>query len=89
MMTLNNIRFFLSLGGLLGFTIAFASGLLAHNEIGVVLRDASIGCLFGALLMRGFLAVLHHSLREMEAEKGKETPALDDKSDEKIGVHNV
>ena len=39
-------------GGCLGFTLTTVTGLLAGRMPDLVLRDAAIGCLAGALLFR-------------------------------------
>ena len=73
-----NPKFYLSIGGFLGFSIALTSGLLAGNEIGIVLRDSSLGCLIGAILLRRFLHVMHANICSARLEKGKDTDSIDD-----------
>ncbi|MDD5350903.1 MAG: hypothetical protein PHQ12_11895 [Chthoniobacteraceae bacterium] len=65
------MKFFLLIGGTCGFLLAFGAGLLAGNEIMIVLRDGAIGCMAGALLMRGFSAVYLMSIKELAAERAK------------------
>lgn len=79
--SLLNPKFFLSMGGLLGFSIALAAGLLVGNELGVVIRDASIGCFIGAILLKRFLNVVCSNLCAAKLEKGKDTTAVDDNPD--------
>ncbi len=76
--SLFNPKFYLSIGGFLGFSIALASGLLAGNEVVIVLRDSSIGCLIGAVLLRRFLSVIQSSISSAKLEKGKDTDSIDD-----------
>ena len=45
-------------GGCLGFTLTTVTDLLAGRMPDLVLRDAAIGCLAGALLLRWFWATL-------------------------------
>ena len=57
------MKFFLLIGGFLGFTTAFASSCNAGNSPADALRDASIGCMAGALLFRGLHVVFMTTLR--------------------------
>lgn len=65
------MKFFLLLGGTAGFLLAFSSGLLAGNEVSIALRDGAIGCLAGALLMKGFHTVFIMCLHDMVAQKAR------------------
>lgn len=68
------MKYFLLIGGFSGFLIVFASGVSAGNDISCVLRNATVGCLCGALLMRGFRLLLTHQLRQVAAPQT--APAL-------------
>jgi hypothetical protein len=68
------MKFFLSLGGSIGFLGVFFSSLHAGNEIGFALRNGAIGCLAGAFLMRGFHRVMIFCIKSLVEE---ETNALD------------
>lgn len=57
------MKTFLLLGGCTGFTLTFAGSLHAGNAPAFALRDGSIGCLVGALLLRGLHAVYSASIR--------------------------
>jgi len=59
---------FLLIGGFCGFLIIFVSGIAAGNDLSYTLRNATIGCLCGALLMRGFRLLLTHQLRQATAQ---------------------
>ena len=48
------MKFFLVLGGAIGFLAAFFSALHGGSAIGYALRDGAVGCLAGAFLLRGF-----------------------------------
>lgn len=63
------MKFFLLLGGFFGFFIVFASGVSAGNDLSYVLRNATIGCMCGALLMRGFRMLLNHQVRQVASEQ--------------------
>ena len=78
-------KFFLSIGGLFGFSIAMGAGLLVGNELGIVIRDASIGCFIGAILMKRFLNVICSSISAARLEKGKDTSVVDDKTPDGAG----
>lgn len=64
------MKFFLSLGGSIGFLAAFFSALHAGSEVGFALRDGAIGCLAGAFLMRGFHYVMIFCIRSLVQEQG-------------------
>jgi hypothetical protein len=66
------MKFFLLIGGVSGFLLSFCAGLLAGNDIIIALRDGAIGCMAGALLMRGFSAVFLNAVKELAAERAKE-----------------
>lgn len=59
------MKYFLLIGGFFGFLIVFASGLAAGNDISITVRNATVGCVCGAMLMRGFRALLTHQLRQV------------------------
>lgn len=63
------MKFFTLLGGFTGFSLALAAGLHAGNAPAFALRDAGIGCLVGALLLRGLHAVMMRSIRSHLAER--------------------
>ena len=62
------MKFFLSLGGSIGFLGAFFSSLHAGSGIGFALRDGAVGCFVGALLMRGFHHVMIFCIKGLAAE---------------------
>lgn len=59
------MKYFLLIGGFGGFLMVFASGIAAGNDLSIVLRNATIGCLCGAILLRGFRLLLTHQLRQI------------------------
>ena len=63
METLAQSKFFIALGGFLGFTLTFASGILAGGHASDVLRDATIGCLICGLLVKMLMSVIHSNLQ--------------------------
>lgn len=65
------MKFFLLLGGTAGFLLAFSSGLMAGNEISIALRDGAIGCLAGALLMKGFHTIFMKCLHDLAAQQAR------------------
>jgi hypothetical protein len=66
------MKYFLLIGGGCGFLLAFGSGLFAGNEITTVLRDGTVGCMVGALLMRGFSGAFTSSLSALAAQRCEE-----------------
>lgn len=68
------MKYFLLVGGFCGFVIVFASGIAAGNDFSDVLRNAAVGCLAGAFLMRGFRMLLTYQLRQVTAQT--EEPSL-------------
>ncbi|MEA3213579.1 MAG: hypothetical protein QOE70_6636 [Chthoniobacter sp.] len=61
------MKYFLLIGGFCGFLTVFASGIAAGNDLSSVLSNATIGCLGGAFLMRGFRLLLMHQIRQLTA----------------------
>ena len=59
------MKYYLLIGGFWGFLMAFASGMAAGNDLAFVLRNAAIGCLAGALVLRGFRHLLAHQVRQV------------------------
>ncbi len=74
------MKFFLTLGGFLGFTLALAASLHAGNEPAFALRDGAIGCLVGAFILRLMHAVLLSSIRThiLERAEAEKAAALKD-----------
>lgn len=69
------MKHFLLIGGFCGFLIVFATGVAAGNNLTFVLRNATIGCLCGALLLRGFRLLLSHQLRQAVAVEAESSAA--------------
>lgn len=46
------MKYFLLVGGFIGFVVAFVSGWNAGNSPAVVLRDATVACFVGGMLFR-------------------------------------
>lgn len=65
------MKYFLLIGGFFGFFIVFASGVSAGNDLSDVLRNAMIGCMCGALLMRGLRMLLTHQVRQLATEQAR------------------
>ncbi|MCE9612530.1 MAG: hypothetical protein K8R23_20205 [Chthoniobacter sp.] len=58
------MKFFLLIGGFCGFALTFAASLHAENEVSFALRDGAMGCLGGALILRGFHFVVLQTIRD-------------------------
>jgi hypothetical protein len=65
------MKYFQLIGGFCGFILAFASSLSTGNEIAIALRDGAVGCLCGAILLRGFHSVLAWSVRDLAMERAR------------------
>jgi hypothetical protein len=63
------MKFFLTLGGSIGFLTIFFTELHAGNEIGFALRDGALGCLAGAFLLRGFHYVMMRCIKSLVLEQ--------------------
>ena len=65
------MRFFITMGGCIGFALTLASSLHAGNAPAFALRDAGIGCLAAAFLFRAahwaFFTSLQSHVRERAA----------------------
>ena len=65
------MKYFQLIGGFCGFVLAFASSLSTGNEVVIALRDGAVGCLCGALLLRGFHSVLAWSVQDFAMERNR------------------
>ncbi|WP_269799097.1 hypothetical protein [Geminisphaera colitermitum] len=62
--------------GFIGFTVVALAGLTAGRDPDLVLRDAAIGCLAGALVGRWFWSVLVSAMRETLLAQRQTQPLL-------------
>ena len=67
------MKYYLLLGGFMGFTLVFCASFYAGNHPPVALRDASFGCVIGALLFRLLHAAIISGFRDRVMEKNKQT----------------
>ena len=78
------MRFFIIVGGSIGFLLALASSFHAGNAPAFALHDGAIGCLFGAFLFQLGHRAYHSSLMvflDQRAEAIKQTyPASAEKA---------
>ena len=58
------MKFIFLAGGFAGFSLTTLTGFFAGRAPDLVLRDAAIGCLAGALLFRWFWSVFVQALTE-------------------------
>jgi hypothetical protein len=56
-------------GGFCGFVLALCGSISAGNEVAIALRDGAIGCVCGALLLRGFHSVVTWSVTDFALER--------------------
>jgi hypothetical protein len=71
------MKYFMLVGGFVGFFLTFTAGLLAGNHIDGTLVDAGIGCLVGAGLMRGFRHLYIRSLRAVVLDRARLSAAAE------------
>jgi len=73
------MKYFLLLGGFVGFVIAFSANLSAGNPASSGLMRGAAGCLIGALLLRGlhfiFMICVRGHIEILAAEAKKEADA--------------
>jgi len=80
------MKYFLLIGGFLGFAAVLIASYSAGNRPAVSLRDASIGCLVGALLFRMLHAAYLAGLKGCIADRARSSRA--DQGDEELeGSH--
>lgn len=71
------MKFIFLSGGFIGFALAAVAGLSAGRDAGLVLRDAAIGCLVGALLFRWFWSVVVKALGDTIERRRQEAKAAE------------
>ena len=69
------MKYFTLLGGFLGWSLTFLSSLCAGAETALALRDAMIGCLVGAALLRGFRHTILCHVRSLALSKNRDRGA--------------
>lgn len=70
------MQFIFLAGGFAGFALTSVTGLISGREPDLVLRDAAIGCLVGALVFRWFWNVLVKALTEaLKAKRAADAAA--------------
>jgi hypothetical protein len=70
------MKFFLSLGGSIGFLGSFFSALHGGAEVGFAIRDGAIGCLVGAFLFRGFHYVMFFCIKRLVQEQSAQASSI-------------
>ncbi len=73
------MKFIFLAGGFVGFSLTALAGLGAGRDAALVLRDAAIGCLVGALLFRWFWSVVVKALAETVERHRREALAAESK----------
>jgi len=72
------MRFIFLIGGFVGFALITLTGVMADRNIDLVLRDASIAALAGALLFRWFWAIFVRLLSQAVRSKRATRQAAED-----------
>lgn len=62
-------------GGFLGFALVAVAGLTAGRSADLVLRDAALACLVGALVVRWFWSVVIRAFADAIAQRRREALA--------------
>ena len=68
------MKYFMLLGGFIGFMIVMVAGVMGGSELWMVVFHASIGCVVGAFLFRIFRKVVARSVREVAMQKSRRPP---------------
>ena len=76
------MKYFLLMGGFVGFAVVLFASYSAGNRPAVALLDASIGCLVGGLLFRMLHAAYIAGLKGCIADRTRSTRG--DQSDEEM-----
>jgi len=63
------MQYFTLIGGFVGFLLTFAVSLLAGKDLAESVFNATIGCIVGGFLFRGFRAAAEHWAKQIVAEK--------------------
>ena len=77
-------KYLIVIGGFIGFTLCFISGIYSGNDITLVIRNASIASVVSAILMKVFIKIVEfnmHVARMENMEKMKKD--IEDKRTEK------
>ena len=72
------MRFIFLVGGFVGFSLVTLTGVLSDRSIDLVLRDASIAALAGAILFRWFWAIFVKLLSQAVRSKRATRQAAED-----------
>ncbi len=65
------MRYFVLLGGSVGFALTIALGVLTGQEPSRILLNSGVGCLVGAYVMKVFWTVMARCVRNAHAEKAR------------------
>jgi hypothetical protein len=69
------MRFVFIASGFVGFTLVALAGFSADRAADLILRDAAIGCVAGALIGRWFWTVVQNAVAQTAAERRKAAEA--------------
>jgi hypothetical protein len=70
------MRYFLLLGGAMGFSLVFFASCYAGNRPALALRDAGVGCLVGAVLFRFLHGAFVAGMKSRILERTKQGEVL-------------
>ena len=76
------MKYFLLVGGFIGFVVAFVSGWNAGNSPAVVLRDATVACFVGGMLFRLLHAAFISGLKAKLLDRSRFDAAAEPQEEE-------
>lgn len=78
------MKYFLLVGGFIGFVVAFVSGWNAGNSPAVVLRDATVACFVGGMLFRLLHAAFISGLKAKLLDRSRFDIAAEPPEEEEV-----
>jgi hypothetical protein len=78
------MKYFLLVGGFIGFVVAFVSGWNAGNSPAVVLRDATVACFVGGMLFRLLHAAFISGLKAKLLDRSRFDAAAEPLEEEEV-----
>ncbi|HCJ12051.1 MAG: hypothetical protein A2Y14_02040 [Verrucomicrobia bacterium GWF2_51_19] len=71
-------KYFLVLGGFLGFILTFIVSFSVDNDIVTVVRNSTIGCIVGAVLTRFLEMIFWSAVRSSSARKQQDQKTFEE-----------
>lgn len=64
----------LILGGFIGFLVAIIGGWFVGNDMGIIIRNASLGAVVGLISVKGFLFMLEFCIKSSQNSIKRDDP---------------